>query len=143
MAPVAESRFLKTFRLLILRDGAPLRQGTCWFVTPHSVVTAFHVVGDRTTEKWLSEFYTSIEYCLATDDLTAQHLLPLTKCVQSDLAVLTFGNSRYSGVPLPIAATSENLRDNEWFTTGYPFERRFEGMRFSLSGYVTDHFQDK
>lgn len=108
-------------------------------VTNRLVVTAFHVVGNRSTAKWFHEADTSFSYWLDPGNTLLCPLVPRFKDPYEDLAILEIVGVWTPDFPLPMSEREFVRTGASWRTRGFPSEGAFQGKSFGLTGTVSQY----
>ena len=123
---------MTTYRIHAMRDEQVLERGTAWFVDAHTVVTAFHVVGEGRSGEWLSAKLPGLHYQLLAED-EAILLEPLSADDAADVALLRPART-LSGVQIfPLADATVITPGATWYSDGFP---GFHDGVFGLRGTV-------
>lgn len=119
---------LMSLRLVVMRSGLAVEQGTAWPASPRHVFTAFHVVGHCDTRRWAHELDPERTYQLHD----GRTLRPLGFCTTGDVALLEIQGA---GAPAWLAiATGAVAADARWTAHGFPGFAN--GRAFTLRGTI-------
>src|SRR5262245_48718408 len=113
------------------RNGGVLSQGTGWFVSQDTVMTAFHVVGTEGTRLWTHQEEVGATYQVKIGSRWAT-LTPVESHPRADLAILRAQSPQEGATVLLLAEKPPELNLN-WRALGYPADL---DHAFTLTGRV-------
>jgi hypothetical protein len=123
----------KSYLVQAVRDDQVLARGTAWFVDAHTVVTAFHVVGEERSGEWLSAKLPALYYRLlaGTEPILLE---PLAFDETADIALLKALRTPVGVQIMPLADATVFTSGATWDSEGFP---AFHDGVFGLRGIIT------
>ena len=122
-----------SYLIQAVRDEQVVERGTAWFLDAQTVVTAFHVVGDKHSGEWLSTKLPALEYRLMVG-AEPMPLTPLDADATADVALLTPARTPAEVQGVPLAETEGSPSGAAWQSAGFP---AFHDGVFRLHGTLT------